>query len=311
MKIHLGYCCVSMLHKELQCSRASTKTYLDKHSREHNHEYLISKAKKNLADLQTLLLLNHGVGIEAYRIPEQVLPQVDLGYYKIEELRSNLIETGRVANKYHIQLSTHPSQYYVLNSLRTDVVERTIHSLDLIAQTLEEMELKLIPNITLHLGMKNGYETVDEAIDEFCQNYMKLGEPARSYLVLENDHVSFTVDQCMKVHEQIGIPIVFDNKHYEWNTGDLEYEEAVAKTLKTWPTNPYRIPKLHLSSDRDTKKHAHSDYVLYPDYERMVTALEQAECEECNIMLECKQKDAALLKLRKEIKERETTNHIP
>ena len=304
MKIHLGYCCVSMLHKELKCSRSSTKTYHDKHSREHNHGYLIDKAQKNLADLQTLLWLNKEVGIEAYRIPEQVLPQLDLGYYTIDELRSDLMETGRVANQYQLQLSTHPSQYFVLNSLREDVVERTIHSLDLIAQTLEQMELMLIPNITLHLGMKNGYESVDAAIDTFCKNYRKLGEAARSYLVLENDHVSFTVEQCLKVHEQIGIPIVFDNKHYEWNKGNLDYEEAVAKAVKTWKANSYRIPKLHLSSDRDTKKHAHSDYILYSDYERMVLALEKTECEECNIMLECKQKDAALLKLRKEMEEK-------
>ena len=304
MKIHLGYCCVSMLHKEFQCSRSSTKTYLDKHSREHNHGYLIDKAQKNLADLQTLLWLNKEAGIEAFRIPEQILPQIDLGYYTIEEVRSDLLETGRVANQYQLQLSTHPSQYFVLNSMREDVVERTIHSLDLIAQTLEQMELTLIPNITLHLGMKNGYESVDAAIDTFCNNYRRLGEAARRYLVLENDHVSFTVEECLKVHEQIGIPIVFDNKHYEWNTGDLEYEEAVAKAVKTWPTNPTRIPKLHLSSDRDNKKHAHSDYILYPDYERMVLALEKASCKECNIMLECKQKDVALLKLRKEIEEK-------
>ncbi len=303
MRIHLGYCCVSMLHKELQCSRASTKTYLDKHSREHNHGYLLDKAQKNLVDLQSLLQLNYEEGIEAYRIPEQVLPQVDLGYYKIEELRQDLIATGKVANQYHIQLSTHPSQYYVLNSLREDVVARTIHSLDLIAETLEEMELKIIPNITLHLGMKNGYETVDGAIDEFCRNYKRLGEAARSYLVLENDHVSFSADQCLKVYEKIGIPIVFDNKHYEWNPGQLSYEEAVTKTVRTWSISPYRIPKMHLSSDRDTKKHAHSEYILYSDYERMVAALKQTGCEECNIMLECKQKDVALLKLRKEIEE--------
>ncbi len=301
MKIHLGYCCVSMLHKELQCSRASTKTYLDKHSKEHNHAYLLEKAQNNLADLKTLLQLNYEEGIKAYRIPEQILPQIDLNYYKVEELKSELIEVGRMANQYHIQLSTHPSQYFVLNSLREDVVERTVHSLDLIAETLEEMELTLIPNITLHLGMKNGYETEDVAIEQFCRNYMLLGESARRFLVLENDHVSFTVEQCLKVHEKIGIPIVFDNKHYEWNQGELSYEEALAAAVKTWPKNPYRIPKLHLSSDRDTKKHAHSDYIQLSDYEKMVTALKKSDCEECNLMLECKQKDVALLKLRKEI----------
>ena len=288
-----------MLHKELQCSRASTKTYLEKHSKETCHKYLLEKAQHNLKDLRSLLQYNQAEGIYAYRVPEQILPQLDLGYYKISELSSELMEVGRVANQYQIQLSTHPSQYFVLNSTREEVVERTLNSLNLIAETLEHMQLDKTPNLTLHLGMKNGYRSVDEAIHAFCNNYLRLGTAARNYLVLENDHVSFTVEDCLKVHEQIGIPIVFDNKHYEWNTGSLSYEQALAKAVNSWGR---RSPKLHLSSDRDSKKHAHSDYIQMEDYLTMVHALNLTELSECYIMLECKQKDAAVVELINHLK---------
>lgn len=287
-----------MLHKELQCSRASTKTYLDKHSKETCHNYLLEKAHQNLEDLKLLLRYNQEKKIYAYRMPEQILPQLDLGYYKIVELNKELIEVGRVANQYQIQLSTHPSQYFVLNSTREEVVARTVHSLDLIAETMEQMQLDKIPNLTLHLGMKRGYESVEEAIRVFCKNYKRLGTAARNYLVLENDHVSFTIEDCLKVHDQIGIPIVFDNKHYEWNPGILSYEEALSKAVNTWGR---RIPKLHLSSDREEKKHAHSDYIHIDDYETMVNALQKTNILECNLMLECKQKDAAVIELMKKI----------
>ena len=288
-----------MLHKELQCSRSSTKTYLDKHSKETCHDYLLEKAHQNLEDLKLLLRYNQEDGIYAYRMPEQILPQLDLGYYKIAELDHELMEVGRVANQYQLQLSTHPSQYFVLNSSREEVVSRTLHSLDLIAETMERMHLDKKPNLTLHLGMKRGYESVEEAITVFCKNYNRLGSAARNYLVLENDHVSFTIEDCLKVHEQIGIPIVFDNKHYEWNAGILTYEEALTKAVNTWGS---RIPKLHLSSDRDEKKHAHSDYIQIEDYLTMVRSLHKTKITECNLMLECKQKDAAVVELMKQIR---------
>ena len=298
MEIHLGYCCVSMLHKKLQCSRASTKTYLEKHSKETCHDYLIEKAKQNLADLKRLLVLNYENNILCYRVPEQVLPQVDLGYYEVDELQTELKEVGEIANKLNLQLSTHPSQYFVLNSLREDVVERTVHSLSLIAEVFENMQLNKIPNLTLHLGMKQGYDSIEKAIATFSKNYERLGEAAKKYLVLENDHVSFTVKDCLSVHHQIGIPIVFDNKHYEWNSGLLTYEDALSAAVHTWGA---RTPKLHLSSDKEGKKHAHSDFIEPEDYFKMRDALLCSGISECYIMLECKQKDSAVIELRKSI----------
>lgn len=297
MRINLGYCCVSMLHKELQCSRSSTKTYLMKHSKETCHSYLLEKANRNLMDLTKLLHYNYEEGIYAYRMPEQILPQLDLGYYKSSELSDKLIEVGTVANQYQMQLSTHPSQYFVLNSTREEVVERTLKSINLIAETMELMNLNKTPNLTLHLGMKKGYDSVDEAIRIFCKNYLRLGTAARNYLVLENDHVSFTIEDCMKVHKLTGIPIVFDNKHYEWNPGSISYEEALTKAMKTWGS---RTPKLHLSSDRESNKHAHADYIKMEDYLTMVHAIQTTKLTECYIMLECKQKDAAVVELMKQ-----------
>lgn len=291
---------MSMLHEELKCSRASTKTYLEKMDLGKRHDYLVDKAKANLDDLVTLLKQNEKAGIMAYRIPEQIVPQIDLGYYSLEDVKEELERAGKIANEFGMQLSSHPSQYFVLNSLREDVVERTIGSLNAFADMLAFMKLEKVPNLTLHLGMKSGYETLDEAVGMFAKNFERLNENAKNFLVIENDHVSFTVEECMKLHAMIGIPVVFDNKHYEWNPGSLEFDEAVGMALETWKK---RIPKLHLSSDKEGKKHAHSDYIELSDYNKMKEAVEKTSQKECYFMLECKQKDKAVLQLRKEIEE--------
>lgn len=299
MEIMLGYCCVSTLYPKLKCSRSSTKTYLDSHDAKTCHDYLLDKAKKNLYDMAVLLKENKKNGILAYRMPEQVLPQLDLGYYTIEEMQEELRMVGKIANQLGLQLSTHPSQYYVLNSHRQDVVEKSIHTLDFFAETMAAMELTKVPNMTLHIGVKSGYEDSTEAVKAWSKNYFRLGEAARKYLVVENDHVSFPVEDCLKVHELTGIPVVFDNKHYEWNPGEMSFDESVKAAVHTWGS---RTPKLHLSSDKEgIKKHAHHEMVAMEDYRKMEHAVEQAGIAKCYFMLECKEKDKAVLELKKKI----------
>ena len=251
-------------------------------------------------DLKELLIRNYENGIFAFRIAEQVLPQIDLGYYSFEDVRDQLNEVGAIANKFNLQLSTHPSQYFVLNSRKEEVVERTIQSLNFFAEMLEQMELVKTPNLVLHVGMKNSYESSEHAIEVFCENFQRLSTKAKEYLVIENDQVSFTVQECLSVNEKIGIPVVFDNKHYHWNPGELSYQEAVKKAVYTWKN---RIPKLHLASDKDSNRHAHDDYIHIADYLELETALEKSGIKECYVMLECKQKDRAVLELRRRIAE--------
>ena len=297
-KINLGYCCVSTLHKRLKVSRCSTKTYLDSHDASMCHDYLIDKARKNLQDLILLLYENKKNEIYAYRVPEQILPQIDLGYYRVDELEKEIKETGKVANSLQMQLSTHPSQFFVLNSFRESVVDKTIQCLDLFADIFTRMELDKVPNMTLHVGVKNGYPSTVEACNAFVNNFKRLSEAAQKMLVLENDHVSFTPLDCLFIHEQTGIPVVFDNKHYEWNPGEIAFDDAVNRAVHTWGD---RIPKLHLSSDKEGNKHAYSDFIKVEDYKKLEHALLQSGLPEYNVMLECKEKDLAILELRKEL----------
>lgn len=299
MIINFGYCCISTLNKELRCNSISTKTYLDKHSYEHCREYLKSKADQNIYNLSILLEKNNENNIKAFRLPEQLLPQLDLGYYSLDEYTTKLADIGKTANKYGMQLSRHPSHYLVLNSLRESVVENTITSLNRFAEMFEMMELDIIPNMTLHIGVKSQYDTTMDALDAFCRNFEKLNQSAKNLIVVENDQNSFTVDDCLIIHNKIGIPCVFDNRHYHWNNGELTFDSAVSKCTETWGI---RTPKLHLSSENELTIHAHSDYIELCDYLELENALKKCKRKEYNVMLECKEKDKALKKLRHQIK---------
>lgn len=298
MKINLGYCCISRLHENLRCNRTTTKTYIEKYNKGDKGKYLIAKAKENINDLILLLDENEKIGINAFRVSEQLLPLVDLKYYDMNILKYELKKLGDTANKYNMQLSTHPSQYFVLNSVNPKIVDKSIYTLDLFAKMFDYMELDKTPNITLHVGVLKAYDNKTEAIDFFCKGFEKLSSSTKKYLVVENDHNSFNITDCIDIHNKIGIPVVFDNRHYHWNHSDISYDKALELAVSTWGK---RIPKLHLSSENEMNRHAHSDYVTLEDYLEMYNALAKTGIKECNIMLECKQKDKAVMKLVEDI----------
>lgn len=299
MKVMLGYCCISTLNPNLKCSQGSTKTWLEKNTHEAARKKLIDKAKSNLYNLKKLLEENKKNNIYAFRLPEQLLPQADLGYYDIKEFKNELLEIGKIANKYKMQLSQHPSQYFVLNSKRKDVVDKTILSLNLFADVLNMMELDRVPNLTIHVGAKTGYTSKEKACDAFCDNFIKLNDNAKKFLVVENDQNSFSIKDCMYIHSKIGIPVVFDNCHHNFNTDGLSIYEAVNMSINTWGD---RVPKFHLSSENELTRHAHADYIIKADYIELGRAIRKTGFDVVCIMLESKQKDKSLIDLRQKMK---------
>lgn len=295
MKLMLGYCCISTLNPNLKCSQVSTKSWLERNTRTVARAKLIEKAKSNLFNLKKLLHANKANKIYAFRVPEQLLPQADLGYYDITEFATELAEIGAIANKYGMQLSQHPSQYFVLNSTRADVVQKSIDNLNLFADILAMMQLKRTPNLTIHVGAKSGYPSNQAACDAFCYNFDRLNANAKKFLVVENDQNSFSVIDCVYIHEQIGIPVVLDNAHHAFHSDGLTLAQAAALVVPTWGD---RIPKFHLSSEDDTPRHAHADFVTTDDYLAFGRAIASTGIDVACIMLETKQKDRAIKDLR-------------
>ena len=295
MNINLGYCCISVTKDNLKCSQSSTKTWLDSHTYGQSRHKLLEKANSNLDNLERLLHHNATNGIYAFRLPEQLLPQFDLGYYDIAEFSDRLATIGEIANSYDMQLSQHPSQYYVLNSLNQSVVDKTIASLNTFADILDMMQLVNTPNLTIHVGARGGYADEDAAIDAFCHNFQLLNDNAKRFLVVENDQNSFDIINCLAIHDLIGIPVVLDNAHHNMNNPDgVSLAVAVKLVLPTWGK---RIPKFHLSSEDSQARHSHDDYVTIADYLSLVNPLTLIGPERVVIMCEAKKKDEAVLRL--------------
>jgi UV DNA damage endonuclease len=149
----------------------------------------------------------------------------------------------------------------------------------------------------------------------WAQTWKRLPEPVRRRLVLENDDIRYSAGDVLSIHEETGVPLVFDYQHF-WcfNPEGLDMHETIRRMLRTWPTGVR--PKIHYScartemreikrKNRKTKK---IERVLQPpiwtghaDYNNpfeAITFFRSIAQHEADVMLEAKAKDLALIRLR-------------
>lgn len=254
------------------------------------------------------------IGIRMYRlssdfVPYATHPEMPQFHRQVEEHAVDLARIGRYARRLDIRLSLHPSQYVVLNALDDEIAAKSRADLDVQARLLDAMEQGPEAVVVLHVGGLYGDRRA--ALDRFVSSYARLSEPARRRLVVENDETSFTVEDCLEIHERTGIPVVFDHQHHRLNPGGLDVREAVRAALDTWPDGV--TPKIHFSSARLDGREVrrgkttrieppllrqHADFV---DPWTFAELLDQIRDLPCDVMIEAKAKDLAVVKLRSDL----------
>lgn len=254
------------------------------------------------------------IDVRMYRISSDFVPYCthpDLPQFhgQIAECRHGLAELGRIARERGIRLSLHPSQYVLLSAQDPRINDKGIWDVNSQAELLDAMEQGPEAVVILHLG--GAYGNKDAAIQRFIDNYPRLSDAGRRRLVIENDETIYSVQDCLRVHEAIGIPVVFDHQHHLLNPGTLSIGEACRAALATWRAGVQ--PKVHFSSPkldsrmvtRGKKEVAaapllsqHADYVHPWEFASFLSAVGDVPFD---VMLEAKMKDAALLKLREDL----------
>jgi len=205
------------------------------------------------------------------------------------EIRSILEEVGKLP----VRLSTHPGPFNKLAGTG-DTLKNTIKDLEIHSQLFDLMGLE--PShwnkINIHVG--GAYGDKHQTLKRYAKNFKKLSSNLQKRLTVENDDKKglFTVSELLLLHDEIGIPIVFDYFHHRLHPGLLSEEEAFSAAYKTWTVKPV----FHYSSskkeneDTTAKREAHSDWV----HEKIPTY-----GKDVDIVLETKKKELSLLKYRK------------
>jgi UV DNA damage endonuclease len=210
-------------------------------------------------------------------------------------IKNLMTQIGEKIKSNAIRTSYHPGPFNVLASENDSVVEKTIKELNKHAELMDLMGLDQTTFYPINIHINTTKPTCEEAAQRFVDRFPLLSESCRKRLTIENDDSpnQYSVKMLYDmVHTKIGIPIVFDQHHFNYGPQDQTMEEALRLAHSTWKTRAMT----HMSSpktleDASGKQIAHADYI----YEEIKTFGLDFDTE-----IEAKAKDLAVIRYRKQ-----------
>jgi UV DNA damage endonuclease len=202
-----------------------------------------------------------------------------------------------------MRISMHPDQFVLINALDPAIVASSVAELQYHCDVLDGMELPESAKVQIHVG--GVYGDKREAIGRFAAQYEKLPAQIRRRLVIENDDRLFSADDCLKVHELTGVPILFDTFHHECLPGERSLEEAFAACARTWRQRDGVIMVDYSSQQKGERRGKHSEHINL----RHFTATMARLGSDCDVMLEIRDKEASATKAVQAWREAERQIH--
>lgn len=300
---NIGYCCIPMgcnvgkkKKEHITVNRGMVRKTFDAKGLPYVSELVI----ENLKDTLKVLDYNLSVGIYIYRLSSDSFPWMseyefsDLPNFKLIQIL--MTQIGDKIKSNNIRVSYHPGPFNVISSQNDSVVEKTIKELNKHAELMDLMGLDQSHYYPINIHINITKPTCEEAAQRFVERFPMLSESCRKRLTLENDDSpnQYSVKMLYDmVYTKIGIPIVFDQHHFNYGPQDQTMEEALKLACSTW--GDIR-PMTHMSSpktleDNSGKQTAHADYI----YEEIKTFGLDFDTE-----IEAKAKDLAVIKYRQQ-----------
>jgi len=302
MTNRIGYCCISIGINEgrskkdqIMVNRGMVKRTFDTKGLSYVSELIIL----NLKDTLKVLEYNIKNNIFIYRMSSDSFPW--LSSYELNDLpnintiKKLLFDIGKYIKDNDMRCGFHPGPYLVIASENPAVVEKTIKELNKHAELMDLMELDQTTFYPINIHINTTKPTRELAAERFCKEFENLSESCKKRLVVENDDGAnqYSVKMLHEmVYQVIGIPITFDQHHFNYGPQDQTMEEALRLAHSTWKTRALT----HMSSpktleDTSGKNTAHADYI----YEEIKTFGLDFDTE-----IEAKAKDLAVFKYRKQ-----------
>lgn len=300
MPIRLGYACINLsLQAEMGGPRLKglTARRLQTMEPQERRAHLYQVGRNNLKAVHAAIRWNHQHGIALYRITSELVPlathPVAAGWDWAEDLSGEFAACAVAARETGMRLTTHPGQYTVLNARDAEVAARAAADLVYHSRVLDLLGGRPDWGMVLHVG--GAYGDKEAARKRFVQNFAALPPEVAAKLWVENDDTTWDTAETLDVAQSVGRPMVFDIHHHRVLRED-DWLPWLERVLPTWGSVR---PKLHFSSPREgARSRHHADYIDAADFAEF---LRRTEGYDFDVMLECKSKDQALLRLRREL----------
>ena len=282
----IGYPCINLTVKCKGNRTFRLKSY--------SEERLIQTVQNNLDCTLEMLRFNVKHHILFFRITSDLVP---FASHPICEFnwqgffQHKFAEIGDFIKTHGIRISMHPDQFTLINSLDIGVFEKSLEELRYHAQVLDFMGLNTSAKIQIHVG--GVYGDREKSIARFIERFARIDEGVKRRLVVENDDRAYRVEDCLRIHAETGIPVLFDVFHHEANNSGKPVREVFDLVAATWRHGD-GIPMVDYSSQkRGERKGRHAESI---DLEGFREFLEDTKPLDFDLMLEIKDKERSALK---------------
>lgn len=259
----------------------------------YSDERLTETVTENLRGLRAILEWNRDHDIRFFRISSTTIPFASHPIMAVnwqERFGEALAEIGQFIRHQRMRVNVHPGQYILLNSPRSDVVQRSIDELAYHADLLDLMQLDSTHKIQIHTG--GVYGDRNAATTRFIERYQALPDAIRSRLVIENDERQFALADNMRVHGATGVPALFDIFHHKLFNNKEPLGDALQTAMSTW--GGHGAPIVDYSSQHPERQSgAHAMSIDLDDFAPVAALL---RAREVDVMLEIKDKEASVVK---------------
>jgi UV DNA damage repair endonuclease len=241
-----------------ECKKYNTGTttvaWLNRQRKEIAEQKLWDLMKHNIESIKLLVqkVGEQDVHLRMVRLSSDILPVYTESswryFWQLPDVRQyaerHFAEVGRIARDRDVRLSFHPGQFTVLASDNPDIVNRSIEEFEYHATMAAWMgygrsfqDFK----INVHIAGRAGPEGIRQA-------YSRLSPEARNTITIENEEISYGLDDCLSISDIV--PIVLDIHHHWVREGAYidPNDDRVKRVVDSW--RGVR-PVLHYSVSRE------------------------------------------------------------
>ena len=294
--MRIGYPCVN---ETLPCSAARTFRLAS-----YTPERLIETVTANLTCLRQILEWNAEHGLLFFRMGSDIVP---FGSHEVntypwqEHFKADFQALGDFIKSRNMRISFHPDQFVVLNSPDSNIVRKSVSELIYQGSMLDLMGLDSTAKLQIHAG--GAYGDKGSALARWVDTFHQLlPEAVKRRLVVENDDRLYSLRECLSLHDETGVPILFDNFHHECLNYGEPMREALRLAAATWhPERDGALMMDYSSQAPGERRGKHTDTLVLELFDKFLNELDGLDVD---MMLEIKDKEASAVRGAQLLRER-------
>jgi UV DNA damage endonuclease len=284
----IGYPCIN---RSIGC-QGNKKFRLKSYS----EEKFISTVKNNLDCLLKMLQFNLRHHLFFFRITSDLVPFAShpVCQFLWQPFFSEKFKTiGRFIKDHHFRISMHPDQFTLINTPDINIFNRSVAELFYHADVLNLLELDENAKIQIHVGGVYGDKV--KSMNRFIERFYLLDKSIQERLIIENDDRHYTLNDCMFIHEEIGIPVLYDVFHFSLLNKGEALRDALTVAASTWHAQ-HGLPMVDYSSQKpNARRGTHAESIDVNDFSNFMASTGSIDFD---VMLEIKDKETSALKAR-------------